>query len=243
MTGNMRVAELWTYPVQSLQGERRQELTATSKGITFDRYFAIADVEMGSIAHASRPNWKGLIKWQARWLVEPDRDRAKAKVEIQFDDGVALTSDDTRLDGEISRRLGRKLRFVRNDGGEFKPLYQSAACHFITSASLAEFRRHYPEGDFAPARFRPNVVIDCDNRLGFVEQSWIGRELAIDGVRLKVTEDCARCALTTRAQGELPMDARILHTVQQANRTLAGAYADFISDGRIREGSEVALVE
>lgn len=241
MNDAMRAAELWTYPVQSLQGERRPELDLVAAGVIGERYFAIVDVEMNSVAHASRPTWKNIIKWRARWLKAPGPAASSPLVEIGFEDGETMRSDDSRLDHRLSERFGRQLRFVRNDGSVAKPLYQSSPCHFITSASLAAFNRQYAQGRFAPARFRPNLVIDCGEAIGFVEQEWIGRELQVGSVPMRVTEDCVRCALTTRSQGDLPMDAGILHTVQQANKTLAGAYADVMKPGRIREGEIITL--
>ena len=241
MSDVMRVAELWTYPVQSLRGERRGELTFARSGVVGDRYYAIADIEMNSVAHSSRPTWKGLIRWRAKWLETPSEHGPDPRIEIEFEDGETMTSDDSRLDEQMSARLGRRLRFIRNDGTKVKPLYQSSPCHFITSASLAAFQRHYSAGAFAPARFRPNLVIDCMGRVGFVEQEWTGRGLQAGNVGMRVTEDCVRCALTTRPQGDLPMDAGILHAVQQANRTLAGAYADVLAPGKVREGEAVAI--
>ncbi len=243
MSEKMQVSELWTYPVQSLQGERRPELTFTEAGVAFERHFAILDVEMNSIAHASRPAWKDLIKWSARRLDGTGTNGSAPLVEIQFEDGEMLRSDDSELGAHMSERFGRALRLIRNDGAVAKPAYESAPCHFLTSASLAAFARHYPQGKFAPARFRPNLVVDCGNAIGFLEQEWLGREMRVGAIAMRVTEDCARCALTTRPQGDLPMDAGILHTVQQANRTIAGAYAAILNPGTIREGDSVSLGE
>ena len=43
----MRVAELWRFPVKSLQGEQLGSATVTGAGIVGDRAFAIFDVATG----------------------------------------------------------------------------------------------------------------------------------------------------------------------------------------------------
>jgi uncharacterized protein YcbX len=47
----------------------------------------------------------------------------------------------------------------------------------------------------------------------------VGHTLAIgDEVRLRITDPMPRCVMTTLAQGDLPQDLGILHTVAQHNR-------------------------
>jgi len=60
------------------------------------------------------------------------------------------------------------------------------------------------------------VVETASGEKDFVENSWIGRTLALgDAVRLSITGPCARCVMTTLAQGDLPMDAGILRAAAQ----------------------------
>jgi uncharacterized protein YcbX len=40
-------------------------------------------------------------------------------------------------------------------------------------------------------RFRPNLVVDCPDESGFVENAWVGRILAI-GPELRVRRSLAR---------------------------------------------------
>jgi uncharacterized protein len=237
-----KVAGLSLYPVQSLRGEDVEVLDFTAGGFTNgpagDRAFAIADLEVGKIAHASRPNreWLCLIAWRARYVARPEPGSDLPPVEISFPDGSSVRSDDTRIDAVLSDQGGHRFALVRNGDGRFAPVYKPDPCHILTSATLAALTEACPEGDFAPQRFRPNLFIDMGPAKGFVEETWMGKEVAIGAARFVVSEACKRCALVTRAQGDLPDDKRILQTVNGANKSITGVYARIAKPGRVALG-------
>ncbi len=77
---------------------------------------------------------------------------------------------------------------------------------------------------------------------GFVEQAWINHTLAIgEQVRLRITGPCARCVMTTLAQGDLPKDSGILRTAVQHNHGHVGVYAAVVQGGTISPGDRVRL--
>jgi len=235
------VAGLWVYPVQSLRGQPLQHASFSATGLLGDRGYGIADSASGIVVGSSRPGWDDLITWEARYLGPVPVAGPLPAVEIAFPDGRSLRSDDPACDSVLSDRLGKKVSLVVNDGRIAKRRYELAPCHFLTTATLKELQKAYPEGSFDPARFRPNILLDCGAASGFIEQNWIGRQLACGDVVFTVTEDCVRCALTVRAQGHLPKDPRILHTVTQMNRTFAGSYATVAQPGTITLGAVAAI--
>ncbi|MGA7764087.1 MAG: MOSC domain-containing protein [Candidatus Binataceae bacterium] len=101
----------------------------------------------------------------------------------------------------------------------------------------------YPEGRFAVPRFRPNVVVKpTDGSDGFVKNAWLGRIVAIgESVRLKIDLNCARCVMTTLAQGDLPKDPGILRTAAQHNQVNVGVYASVLQGGKIQRGDSIRL--
>src|SRR5260370_12782316 len=121
--------------------------------------------------------------------------------------------------------------------------FDCAVVHLLTTATLDRLRVLYPQGRFEVRRFRPNIVVETANdEKDFVENAWIGQMLAIgDVVRLSITGPCARCVMTTLAQGDLPKDAGILRTAAQHNRANVGAYASVLQSGRVRGGESVRL--
>ena len=238
----MQVSALWLYPVQSLRGQKVESLDFAANGLRMDRWFGIRDVETGGMVGSSmgKRAWLPLITWDAQ-LVTPI-DAALPQVEIRFPDGGHLVSDDADADRVLSDRLGRAVELKGNDGIKADHRYRMASCHLLTSATLKRLSQSHPEGDFAPERFRPNMVLDCGDEVGFIEHPWLGKLItAASGAVLEGTEDCQRCALTTRAQGDLPSDPKILHTVMLENHTNAGIYAKVAKPGRVALGDEILI--
>ena len=121
--------------------------------------------------------------------------------------------------------------------------FDTATVHILTTATLQRLHELYPEGRFAVPRFRPNVVVSLtDGSDGFVENAWLGRIVAIgEGVRLKIDLSCARCVMTTLAQGDLPKDPGILRTAARHNQVNVGVYASVLQGGKIRRGDSITL--
>jgi uncharacterized protein YcbX len=131
--------------------------------------------------------------------------------------------------------------------GSFFDLYPVSVLTTSTLKQLSELRSR---SHFDQRRFRMNVIIDS-NATGFVENDWVGRELAIgDSVRLGVDLPDPRCVMTTLAQDELPGDIDVLRTLTQHNRIqvadaglypCAGVYTVVSAPGTLRTGDRVAL--
>lgn len=121
--------------------------------------------------------------------------------------------------------------------------FDGAMMHLLTTATLNRLGEAYPAGRFDVARFRPNLVVASEeNSKGFIENDWVGHMLGIGNeVRLKITGFCARCVMTTLAQGALPKDTGILRTAVQHNHSNVGVYAAVVRGGAIRCGDQVRL--
>jgi uncharacterized protein YcbX len=238
----MKVSALWLYPVQSMRGQKMEALDFAIDGLRMDRWFGIRDVETGGMVGSSmgKKAWRSIITWDAE-IVTP-LDAVVPKVEIRFPDGGHVLSDDSEADRILSDRLGRAVELRGREGMKAERRYRMASCHLLTTATLKRLKQSHPEGDFAPERFRPNMVLDCAEQIGFIEQPWLGRLItAASGAVLEGTEDCKRCALTTRAQGGLPSDPKILHTVMLENNTSAGIYAKVSAPGRVALNDAVII--
>ena len=97
----------------------------------------------------------------------------------------------------------------------------------LTTSTLEQLNKLRPESRFDPRRFRMNVIVGT-KQAGFVENAWVGRELAIgDAVRLTVALPDPRCVMTTLAQDELPRDTDVLRTLTRYNRVQVGAAGQF----------------
>ncbi|MEP6741049.1 MAG: MOSC domain-containing protein [bacterium] len=119
----------------------------------------------------------------------------------------------------------------------------------LTTSSLDRLNELQPQSRFDQRRFRMNVIVNA-NETGFVENGWIGRELAIgEDVKLRVAMPDARCVMTTLAQEELTKDTDILRALARYNKVQVGAsqlacvgvYAVVEAPGAIRTGDQVKL--
>lgn len=251
------IAELWRYPVKSMQGEPLRTARPGARGITGDRAYALVEQATGRIVSAKYPRkWRTLLACRARFMAEPQPDAPLPPVAISLPDGTMVTSSDPDVDARLSQLLGHAVTLVASapvdpiretdrtpidaaPGDEVirtEPLalaapagtlFDYAPLHLLTTATLQQFAGHYPGGNFAVARFRPNIVIaPIDEQAGFVENAWIGRSLRLGtDVRLHVIDPCPRCVVTTLAQGALPRDPGILRTVTQHNAAASATRA------------------
>ena len=119
----------------------------------------------------------------------------------------------------------------------------------ITNSSLNRLNELQPQSRFDQRRFRMNVVLNV-TETGFVENTWIGRDLAIGDARVRVAVPDSRCVMTTLSQDELPKDVDILKALAKHNRIpvatagefpCLGVYAVVQSAGRIKTGDRAAL--
>src|SRR5437667_6108981 len=263
------VVSLWRYPVKSMMGEELNATEVTERGLLGDRAYALVDSSDGKAATAKNPRkWPRLLDFRAT-LIEPARPAAKVSpVRIALPDGTSVTSDQGDLNQILSKALNREVTFRAAQRGtvnaeEYWPdmegldhrdtvtdftlpegtFFDCAMVHLLTTATLDRLRELYPQGRFEIPRFRPNIVVTpTSGEMDFVENTWVGRELAIgDSVRLSITGPCIRCVMTTLAQGDLPRDPGILRTAAQHNKVSVGVYATVERGGMIRRGDAVKV--
>jgi uncharacterized protein YcbX len=280
------ITELWRYPVKSMQGERLAAAPVGTRGLVGDRAFALVDRATGTIASAKHPRkWGGLLTCRAAYVEPPEPDQALPPIVITLPDGSSVRSDDPNVDAVLARLFERDVALTGEAPAErFRefdrtPLDQPAAepvirrepfnpgspagaffdygvLHILSTATLAFFQNLYPEGAFALARFRPNLVLDFGAApAACIEHAWLGHDLSCGAeVLLHAMDPCPRCVVTTAAQGNLPRDPAILRTItahsSAASVTLApgailpavaGIYADVLRTGVIHEGDRLGV--
>ena len=261
------VDSLWRYPVKSMLGERLEDSPVTPYGLLGDRLFALRDAEDGKVATAKNPRkWPTLFAFAA--ALAEGADEEAAGVRITLPDGSVIGSDDPTAGRILSHALGREVSLERAERGVTQGVseayqadieeverrdtvvdftlpegtfFDGAYILLITRATLAKLSALYPEGRFDERRFRPNLVLDVAGE-GFVENTWLGRTLAIgDEVRLSVIAPCGRCVMTTLPQQDLPRDLGILKTAARHNGAQVGVYAAVERGGTVRRGDRVQL--
>ncbi len=273
------VATAWRYPVKSMMGEELNAALLTENGVLGDRAYALVDDETGKVVSAKNPQkWPDFFACRAAYVAPPEAG-VLPPVWITLPDGQVVRSDDAGVNAAVSKLLSRPvaLRQVAPErpaleqywpehegqadavtaeamagdapAGSF---FDYATVHVLTTATLGALRALYPDGRFEARRFRPNIVIDTGDAEGFVENDWVGKILEIGGsLRLRVTDPCPRCVMTTLAQGDLPKDPGIFKQAIAKNSVFVpfagkalpsvGVYAKVIVGGILRRGDAVRV--
>jgi uncharacterized protein YcbX len=245
-----------------MQGEELNAADITAAGLLGDRQFAVIDPLTGKVAGAKNPRkWPGFFYFRAAYTEPPRTGSGLPAVRVTLPDGNSATTDEADLPKLLSEALGREVTLsaalptataeeylIADDevaSFDLPPgtFFDAAVVHLVTTATLDRLRTLYPEGRFEPRRFRPNIIVATGpDTSGFVENDWVGREIALgEEVRLRVTMATGRCVMTTLPQGDLPKDSGILRTAARHNNAQVGVYAEVISGGTVRRGDLVTV--
>ena len=263
------VVSLLRYPVKSMMGEELNAAWMTSEGLLGDRAFALIDSQNGKVVSAKNPRkWPGLFDFRSAYLKTPQPGEALPDVQITLPDGTVLTDRQNDANQLLSQCLGREVTLesavpdrpsleeywpdmqeldhqdtVTDEAMPVNTFFDLAVVHLLSTATLRELQKAYPQGRFETRRFRPNLVIrPTASDEGFVENGWIDHVLAIgDEVKLQITGPCPRCVMTTLAQADLPADQEILRTAARHNKAHVGVYASVLQPGQIRRGDMIRI--
>ena len=265
----MRITAMWRYPVKSMLGEPLDEAFLDPAGLAMDRGLAVLEVASGFVGSAKQPRlWRDLLKHSAaveagrvvitspagwrREVPDPDVDRLlseslarEVRVSSRRPAAAAVERPDPLdvLDhGVVAVVEAPTLQIGQGTPGENFVDY--APVHLITSATLAAIGAEQ-------IRYRPNLVVETPpGTPAFVENSWVGRELHIGDVVLRVSIPTPRCAIPTLEHGDLPRAPHAVRTLMTANRVevegfgvlpCAGGYADVVHGGTIHVGDELTV--
>lgn len=268
-TVEMRVESLLRYPVKSMLGETVSSIFVDEHGAEGDRRLALVDTATGHVASAKNARlWRDLLKCTA--------NREAGRVRIGLPDGTSVAVDDPGIDELLSGLLGRPVRLIaqRPEGatlvrpdpeqlleldldaevsGRILEIAQAtpgdgftdeAPLHAITTATLAHI-------GVEALRYRPNIVIATPpDYPPYAENGWVGTEIAVGEVRLRVLTATSRCVVPTLEHGPLPRAPQALRLPAAENRwdtgghgaqPCAGAYLAVASEGVIRVGDRVTI--
>jgi uncharacterized protein YcbX len=244
------VAQLWRYPVKSMQGETLESFDVTPNGVVGDRAWAIVDDETGHVASAKHPRkWAALLHFAARTT-------DGGHVEITTPDGAVLRSDDDGVHAALSDALGRPVHLANGApaGANYEMLFLDIADAAPADLIAATRTADEPDGtltdqtvgvaapgtffdvaalhivttatlsamDVDVRRLRPNVVVDVVDA-GYVENAWAERALSLGAAGAFVMLPTMRCVMTTLPQPGIERDKGVLQRLATDNKLdLAG---------------------
>lgn len=267
----MVVASLHRYPVKSMLGETLGTLRIDERGADADRRLALVDVETGHVASAKHPRkWAGLLRLAAR--------ADAGNVLIRTLEGNDVAADSLGIHELLSKLLGRSVRLVdhRERGATLErpdpeklldrgldaevntpvieiarstpgsTFHDVAPLHAITTATLNQVGAE-------ALRYRPNLVLATPpGHPPYSENGWVGTQLVVGDVRLRVLKPTHRCVIPTLEHGDLPKAPHALRNVVAENRVAgpdakmlpcAGVYLEVIAPGTVGVGDTAVLRE
>jgi uncharacterized protein YcbX len=233
----VRVAELWRFPVKSLQGEQLDDAAVDDGGLVGDRAYALFDLDTGLGLTARRiPE---LLFASAKTVGDGVRPAI-----VLPDGSVAL--DDVALSDWLSRRVALRAATEVVDRHYENPLdadhdadwivFDGAPGPFHDSArTRVSLVSTGTLGTWDRRRFRANVLLDGDG-----EDALVGTSIAVGGVRLDVVKRVGRCVMTTRAQPDgIERDLEVLKTINRERDGQLAIGALVAQPGTMRVGDEV----
>ena len=93
-------------------------------------------------------------------------------------------------------------------------------------------------------RFRANVYLRLDGGAGFAEDGWVGRRLRLgDKAEIVVTGRDGRCKMITLDPDTGAALPEVMRRVTEHHEGKAGVYAAIVTEGVVRPGDAIALVD
>lgn len=249
MTGTL--TGIYRYPVKGLSAERLDRVALTAgETLPFDRAWAI---ENGP-SRFDPENPCHLPKVAFLMLM---RDERLASLDARFEEEsqrlILRRGGRQVAGGDLTTRSGRQIieqfiaafmasslrgapRIVSAPGHSFTDT-AAKSVHVINLASVRELER-LAGRPVNPLRFRPNLIVD--GLKPWIEFGWVGHEIAVGAVRLRVTARTERCAATNVDPETGARDMDIPATLQREWRhTHFGVYAEVMTGGEIAIGASV----
>jgi uncharacterized protein YcbX len=271
----MHVSDLFIYPLKSARGIALQSSTVSVFGLAGDRRAMIVDPsghfisqrELQVLARVEAQPWPTFLRLEIQGsacidVPPPSPDRRMDVTVWKSVVNAAVADDDTNH--ALSDLLGRDVRLVFFDvaarryanaewAGEgtqvaFADGYQILV---TTTGSLKALNANlaaHGEGSVGMDRFRPNIVIECNEE--WPEDRWSAIE--VSGIRLDLVKPCSRCIVTTQDQltgsrdvpDPLPAMGRIrMSADRRVPGPLFGWNAVPRNQGEIRIGDAVTVIE
>ncbi len=229
-----------------LQGERLRTAEIREAGVVGDHRYVFRNTELDRVidpvtyAHhwGETLAFSSMLDLRARFAT-----RGKSPgLNIVTPDGRSLSSGDPNFQTQIKEVLGLPVELHEFPQVAESRLRSGRALHLITTSSLSKMKELYPEGDFDPRRFRPNMIASTRSENGFAEEGWVGKPIRIGPqVIVKVEKPNKRCKVTTMKQNDLRQDEKILETISQKNGNVLGVMCSVVRGGFISVGDELEM--
>ena len=256
------VESLWRYPIKSMAGEALEEAFVGYAGIYGDRMCGF----LNSTAPAGSPFLTGrdrreMLLYRPRFrnpsvaARPPNQSEAEQLgpgltpvypgpaelvVEVQTPSGQVLAADDPVLLATLADRVSPgRVSLIRSDRA-------MTDCRPVSLISLQTIQQLGAEVDILldKRRFRANIYAQLTTATGFAEDSFVGRKLQIGSrVVFAALDRDARCKMITIDPDTAQETPAIMRNVARAHGGNAGIYCAVMTEGMVRLGDFIALLD
>ena len=254
---------LWRYPVKSMRGEELEEAFVGYGGLYGDRLFAFeSSASARGFPFLTGREQRQMIRYRARFchpakaarpvnLSEAEQlspninpisaDASELMVDVETPDGITFAINDPALIAH--------LRAITPGNPELSLLRSDKAmtdCRPVSIFSLQTAHRLAEEIGMSvdKRRFRASVYVDLPNSEGFAEDKFVGCSLRIGPkVTVAILQRDGRCMMVTLDPDTAEKTPSILKAVAQAHEGMAGVYGAVLTEGLIRKGDPVELLQ
>jgi uncharacterized protein len=251
------VSWLSVAPVKGLALTQRDELTLESFGALENRRFHLLD-ERGRFVNGLTRLERSLFPVVPRWDTEADTlsltfpDGSIAEGPVALGEPVSTWFYDRDEPGRIvrgpwaealSEYAGRDLRLARTDVPGRAVDRLDGSVSIVSDESVDELARQAGVDRADARRFR--MLVGVQGAEPHVEDTWIGRQVRVGEAVVRVHEQVARCAITTKNPdtGERDLDTlRVIKTYRGTRGVKHldfGVYGEVVTPGRVRVGDAI----
>ncbi|UWR28093.1 MOSC domain-containing protein [Sulfitobacter sp. S223] len=245
----MKVSALWRHPVKSHGREALERVTLTQgKSMPFDRLWAIAHdaCKADGSEWAACQNFSIGSKSPALMAITASLDEVTKTITLRHPDTSDLTvQPDTQSDALLQwvRPLADPKRpqparvFKLEDRGFTDTPFASVS---LCNRASHEAVETLANASLQPERWRGNIWFD--GAQAWEEFEWLGRELRLGTVRLKVEERIQRCKATMANTDTGIRDVDTLMALNMLDHQHFGIYASIIETGEVALGDQLELI-
>jgi uncharacterized protein len=227
-----RVVAILRYPVKSMAAESLTSADVGWQGLAGDRRWAFIrpDMERSGFPWLTIRERPELWHYRPRF-VEADRPDASPTV-VRTPAGVELDV----LDPALAAELGPGVRVMKQNRGTF----DTAPLSLITTQTIAGLAARVAM-PLSAERFRPNLVVDATDGDDFPEDAWVGAELQVGGMRMRVDKRDQRCVMINVDPETTARDPAVLRTVARERDACLGVYGTTVAPGPVSVGDPVRI--
>jgi len=258
-----RVERLARYPVKSMAGEAIPEVFVGYAGVFGDRIYAFlnqrAPAAFPWLTGRTRPE---MMRYAARFreaagAVEPANradaevrgpgltplypQRAELAVDVALPSGETLAVDDPALRAHLAGKGAdaADLSLIRSE----RALTDCRPVSLISLHTIAQLGDEIGVALDA-RRFRANIYAVLNSGAGFGEDAFVGRRLQI-GSRavIAVLDRDPRCKMISIDPDTAEEHKKVFAHVADAHDGCAGVYCAVLTEGMVRQGDEITLLD